>query len=202
MRILMVGVGGQGVLTAGRVIGEAALAADLSVRVGQLHGMSQRGGSVEATVVIGPGETAFIGAGACDMLLALEPLEALRAAPRLRPGATVWLSTARIVPGTVGAVDRPYPSLANIMETLTARGAHVHAVNATALAASVGDPRAVSALMLGMLVGTGRLPIDEDLFDRTVSAFSPARSRDTTLRAYRLGVTLQRKEHGGGPGRV
>ncbi|MBZ0136306.1 MAG: 2-oxoacid:acceptor oxidoreductase family protein [Planctomycetes bacterium] len=200
IRILMVGVGGQGVLTAGRVIGEAALAANLDVRVGQLHGMSQRGGSVETTVVIGAGESAFVGAGTCDLLLALEPLEALRAAPRLRPGATVWLSTARIVPGTVGAVDKPYPSLSEIEALLTARGAQVHTVNATDLAASAGDAKAVSAFMLGMLIGAGSLPIDEELFDKTVSAFSPARSRETTLRAYRLGVALQRKESGGGLG--
>ncbi|MCC6465498.1 MAG: 2-oxoacid:acceptor oxidoreductase family protein [Planctomycetes bacterium] len=193
VRVLLAGVGGQGVLTAGRVIGEAAMAAGLPVRVGQLHGMSQRGGSVEATVVVGPGETAFVGPGTCDVLLALEPLEALRAAPRLRSGAQVWLSTARVVPSTLGAADRPYPAAEEIDRALLERGAVVHRLDAAALAAQAGDPKAISAVMVGVLAGTGSLPVPAALFEQMVSAISPARSREATLQACRLGMAAAQK---------
>lgn len=192
-RILLAGVGGQGVLTAGRVIGEAVMAAGLPVRVGQLHGMSQRGGSVEATVVAGPGETAFVGQGSCDVLLALEPLEALRAAPRLREGATVWLCTARIVPATLGAADKPYPPLAEIEQALRARGAVVHRLDAAALAAQAGDPKAISAVMVGVLAGADCLPVPAELFEHKVAEISPARSRTATVQACRLGMAAARQ---------
>jgi indolepyruvate ferredoxin oxidoreductase beta subunit len=191
LRILLAGVGGQGVLTGARVIGEAALSAGLQVRIGQLHGMSQRGGSVEATVVIGPGRTAFVGAGACDCLLALEPLEALRAAPRLKPGAEAWLNTARLVPATLGGLDRPYPPLPQIEQALAARGAVVRRLDAASLA---GDARAVSAVMLGVLVGAGRLPISERQFEQAMRDFTPPRVLETTLRAWRLGIDASRRQ--------
>ena len=83
LRILIVGVGGQGVLSAARHIGQAALDHGLEARIGQIHGLSQRGGSVESTVVLGPGSTGFVSMGQADVLLALEPLEALRALARV-----------------------------------------------------------------------------------------------------------------------
>ena len=78
LAVLVVGVGGQGTLTAARVLGEAAMAEGLPVRLGQLHGMSQRGGSVESTVLIGPGRSAFLPRRGADVILGLEPLELLR----------------------------------------------------------------------------------------------------------------------------
>lgn len=196
LRILLAGVGGQGVLTGARVIGEAALAAGLPVRIGQLHGMSQRGGSVEATVVIGAGRTAFVGAGACDCLLALEPLEALRASARLRPGAEVWLNSATLVPATLGALGRPYPSLPQIEQALAARGARVHSLDASALAARAGAARAVSPVMLGVLVGAGRLPVSERQFEQAMRDFTPPRVLETTLRAWRLGIDASMQQSG------
>ncbi|MFH1130352.1 MAG: 2-oxoacid:acceptor oxidoreductase family protein, partial [Pseudomonadota bacterium] len=83
IKVLIVGVGGQGVLTAAKMLGDAALHAGFGVTVGQLHGMSQRGGSVEAGVLIGEGESSFIEEGAADIVLGFEPLEVLRALPKM-----------------------------------------------------------------------------------------------------------------------
>ena len=93
LRVLCCGVGGQGVLSAARWLGDAAMLDDHEVRVGQLHGMSQRGGSVQATVLIGPGHSSVIGPGEADVLVALEPLELGRTAssPASRKGRFTWI---------------------------------------------------------------------------------------------------------------
>lgn len=91
-RILVAGVGGQGVLMVAAVLGDAALAAGVPVVLGQTHGMAQRGGSVRVPVILGSARSAFFSAGEADILLGLDPLEAARAAPWLRPGGLALVS--------------------------------------------------------------------------------------------------------------
>ena len=166
--MLVVGVGGQGVLTLARIVGEAAMAAGLPVCVGQQHGMSQRGGSVEATVVLGDGaRTPFVGLGEADILVAFEPLEALRAADRLSPGANVIVSRAGIP--LASRPSAPYPDVPDLLASLRERTPHVHDLDATALAARAGSPRALGAVLLGALASLGALPIDTPTLEAALS---------------------------------
>ncbi|MFQ5655770.1 MAG: 2-oxoacid:acceptor oxidoreductase family protein, partial [Planctomycetota bacterium] len=127
--ILLAGVGGQGVLTAAQIIGRAALAAGLDGMVGQLHGMSQRGGSVEASVVIGAGKSAFIRDRGADAVLGFEPLEALRVSPRVAPHARVVVNTGRIVPFSIVKGGGEYPPLGEILERLGAAAGSVRTID-------------------------------------------------------------------------
>jgi len=187
-RVLLVGVGGQGVLTAGNVLGDAALAAGLPVMVGQLHGMSQRGGAVECALVLGPGRSAFIGAGDADVVVAFEPLEALRALPRTKPGATVIVSREPIVPLSISTTGGEYPSFDEIEARLRTVAGRVVAADPGALAGELGDARVASAVMVGVLVGAGVLPIDRQTVGVAVEQRSPKAMRELNRRAFERGV--------------
>lgn len=185
-RLLVVGVGGQGVLHAARLLGEAALAQGQEVVVGQLHGMSQRGGSVESTVLIGPGRGSFIGPGQAHALLALEPLEALRALPRLGARTRAVVSLGRIAPFTLAQRGEPYPDLDWILAALRAAAGEVVTLDGPALAQAAGSAQALNLVMLGALAGIGVLPFEPEAVLRAIEASSRG-GDDTGRRAFGLG---------------
>ena len=158
-KLLVVGVGGQGVLTIARFLGDAATRAGVPVAVGQLHGMSQRGGSVQATVALGDGASAFIGQGEADAVLGLEPLEVSRARPAMSAETRVVMSLGRIVPHTLAQQGAGYPSLDDLRAGIRARTRDLVCVDGPALAEQAGNARALNTVMLGALVGLGTLPL-------------------------------------------
>jgi indolepyruvate ferredoxin oxidoreductase beta subunit len=110
-------VGGQGTLTATTLLARAALSAGLSVTSGEIHGMAQRGGVVESTLLIGY-KSPKIGPGEADILLGFEPLETLRALPYLKPGGLVLSSTEYLAPLSVACGREDNPDI----ETIKAQG--------------------------------------------------------------------------------
>ncbi|MHC5071113.1 MAG: 2-oxoacid:acceptor oxidoreductase family protein [Planctomycetota bacterium] len=186
-RLLLMGVGGQGVLTAARTLGEAAMASGLPVRVGQLHGLSQRGGSVESSVVIGPGHTGFVGAKQADVVVGLDPLEAQRALPRMSARTRVVLNRAPIAINSLTVQGLEYPSLEEILAAIGAVTEHVTVVDGMALAHAAGNPRALNVVMLGLLAGLDLLPLDAAALAAAVDARSPERHREINRRAFQLG---------------
>jgi indolepyruvate ferredoxin oxidoreductase beta subunit len=139
-KILVVGVGGQGALSAARFLGEAALEKKLSVNVGQLHGMSQRGGSVEASVIIGPGHSSHIGNFEADIVLGLEPLEILRALPMINSDTQVVANTGQIVPFSLAIQGVPYPPVGETLQKVRAVTKHLVEIDGPALVKKVGVP--------------------------------------------------------------
>ena len=186
-KILVVGVGGQGVLTVARMLGDAALAAGLDVRVGQLHGMAQRGGSVEALVLLGPGKSTFIGDGEADVVLGLEPLETLRALPRMSPRTCVVLNSGRVVPFTMVRDGTQYPPLEKILDRIRAVAPQPHVVDGPALLEQAGAPRSLNICLLGALAGQGILPLEEQHLWQAVANRIPAKHLEANRRAYELG---------------
>jgi indolepyruvate ferredoxin oxidoreductase beta subunit len=167
-RTLLVGIGGQGILTAGQVLGAAAHATGRPVVVGQLHGMSQRGGSLECTVLCGPGESTFIGDAEADLVLGFELCETVRALPRMSASTNVLVSVCTVAPLEAvlrgGAIPRIDEALAGLRET-AAR---------------------VAAAELGWLpVASG--PVLEALLERTSVRF-----REQNRRALLLGRSATR----------
>lgn len=187
-KILIVGTGGQGVLTAARHLGETARRLGFDVVLGQLHGMSQRGGSVESTVLIGYTGSSFIEEAEADVVLGLEPLEALRARPRMRPTTVVLTSTRPVVPQILSQTGQPYPALDSILAKLRAVAAEVIAIDGGRIIEEVGARRSLNAAMLGALVGCGVLPFDRDALWETVAAASPERYLEANRRAFELGI--------------
>jgi indolepyruvate ferredoxin oxidoreductase beta subunit len=186
-RLLLMGVGGQGVLTAARTLGEAAMASGLPVRVGPLHRLSQRGGSVESSVVIGPGHTGFVGAKQADVVLGLDPLEAQRALPRMSARTRVVLNRAPVAINSLTVQGLEYPSLEEILAAIGAVTEHVTVVDRRALAHAAANPRALNVVMLGLLAGLDLLPLDAAALAAAVDARSPERHREINRRAFQLG---------------
>ncbi len=193
MKLLIVGVGGQGVLTIARFLGDAATRASVPVAVGQLHGMSQRGGSVQATVVLAAGSTAFVGQGEADLVLGLEPLEVSRARPAMSAHTQVVMSLGRVVPHTLAQRGAAYPSLDELRGGIRALTEHLVELDGPDLARRAGDGRALNTVMFGALAGLGVLPLpDEDLW-AAVERRCAAKTLDFNRRAFQLGreaVTL------------
>lgn len=148
--ILVVGIGGQGVMTATEILAQAAIALGHDVKKTEVAGMAQRGGVVSSHLRFGPKVLSpQIMPGTADLLVAFEAAEGLRWCHYLKPGGLVLLNTARLVPPVVdlGLYDYPADPIAEIK----ARGYQVHAFDAMAIALELGDVRLGNTVMLGAM---------------------------------------------------
>ena len=191
LQVLFCGVGGQGVLRAAELLGRALFAAGQQVTVGQLHGMSQRGGSVSSFVIVGDTEAALLD-GAPDVLVALEPLEGARAAPGLARQTTVLLNTHQVVPYERTRLGQGYPDPVELHARIAARAGRVLSADVTAALAAVGLERAVGVAMLGALWRLGtldRLGVPKDVVQAELGS-ADLGSADDARRAFALGADL------------
>ena len=184
INLLLSGVGGQGVILASRILSEAALAQGLDIKQSEVHGMSQRGGSVVSHVRIGDRvHSPLVPEGQCDLLAGFEPLEALRHAHNVRPGGAIVYAVDRINPPTVPAGAAVYPA---DVEALFARfPCEAVPVRAAELAARAGDRRSANVVMVGAL--SRRLPFAEEVWRTALQAAIPAKILALNAEAFRLG---------------
>lgn len=159
---LLAGVGGQGTILASDVLAEVALAAGLDVKKSEVHGMAQRGGSVNTHVRWNAGQvhSPLIGEGEADILLAFEEAEALRYARYLRQGGVVVVNRQAIKPITVTSGGAHYPSeeeLRAVYDRITDR---FHLVPGAELAEKLGNARAANVVLLGVLSSFFDLPAE------------------------------------------
>lgn len=148
--VLFSGVGGQGLMTASRVLAEACLLQDWHIKKSEIHGMSQRGGSIEVHLRFSRDEAIFspvISPGEAHFLLGFELLEALRSLPFVRPEGTVFVDPRRIVPVSVIWSGRCYPD--DVWERLQASGRRLMVVPASEKAQSLGNLRLANIILLG-----------------------------------------------------
>jgi indolepyruvate ferredoxin oxidoreductase, beta subunit len=187
-KLLFVGVGGQGVLTAARVLGEAALAAGMEPMVGQLHGMAQRGGSVEATVLLGSGDSAFVEAGGADVLIGLEPMEALRALPKLSAKTRAVINRGAVVPFPLSMRGMAYPEVNAILGQVRAVAPHALEIDGTALLLeAAGHTRSLNMLMLGALAGLQLVEFSRDQLWEALMRRTPPKLLKDNQQAFELG---------------
>ncbi len=150
VNILIVGVGGQGTLLASRILGSLAEQAGCDCKLSEIHGMSQRGGSVVTNVKIADKVTSpIIGLRDADIILAFEQLEALRYTNYLKKGGTIIVNNQKILPMPVITGARQYPE--GIVDALKERAGKVKVVNALEIAQKIGNPKGVNVVMLGAL---------------------------------------------------
>jgi indolepyruvate ferredoxin oxidoreductase beta subunit len=183
--IVIVGVGGQGVILISDVIGRAAVRAGKPVRGAETHGMAQRGGSVINHTRIGCRFSPMVSSGGADVLLALEPAEALRFAHFLSPGGTALVNTRPVLPVTVTTGKSRYPFLEDILTPLRAACKDVKAMDATSIAKQAGTAQAMNVVMLGALAKY--VPLTEDLLAGAIREVVPSRYLDINRRAFDLG---------------
>ena len=187
--ILVCGVGGQGVLLLAEVLGTAALRDGLDARVSEIHGMAQRGGSVVCHVRVGQGPiyAPTIMDGSADVLLALEPVEALRSLRFAGPQTLALVSTRTIRPTMVSLGLAKYPGLEEIRRALEEACARTIFVDALRLAEEAGSPLAQNMVMAGALHATGRYPASREALLEAIGELVPPRYVEVNLKAFELG---------------
>ncbi len=190
VRIFFTGVGGQGTLLATRMVGEAALAEGLPVTMSEIHGMAQRGGVVESSVVIGKVFSPTIPDGEADILMAFEPLEALRAIPKCHAASLIIASTAPIVPFTVAVGQSTYPEVAELEQAIKEKVSNLLWLDAVELARKAGSERASNTVLVGVLAGTGRLPIARSSWEEALQKTLPSRLVEINRQAFEAGYTV------------
>ena len=182
--VLIVGVGGQGTLLASRLLGNAMVAAGHDVKVSEVHGMSQRGGSVETYVRYGEKVySPVIEKGGADYILAFEQLEAARYLPYLKKGGTIIVNTQRIDPMPVVAGNAVYPE--GLIEKLQEKEAKIVAVDALSLAEQAGSSKAVNVVLIGVMAKHMELSKEEWL--KTIEATVPQKFLEMNKKAFELG---------------
>jgi indolepyruvate ferredoxin oxidoreductase beta subunit len=182
--VILAGVGGQGLLALAAVIGEAARTLDLDVKQAEVHGMAQRGGVVQSHLRYAdrPLRSNLVRAGTADLILALEPMEALRYLPYLAPTGAVVSSTAPLV----NVPD--YPEEDDVLAEIEKLPVH-RLVDAGGLAKQAGALQASNMVMLG--AGSPFLDLPEEALIGAVRSFFADKGDpvvETNVRAFRLGL--------------
>ena len=182
--IMIVGVGGQGSLLASKLLGHLLLAQGYDVKVSEVHGMSQRGGSVVTYVRFGDKVCSpVIDRGEADYIVSFELLEAARWLPYLKMDGQIVTNTQAIDPMPVITGMAEYPE--NLVEKMKATGAKVDAMDCLALAEQAGTAKAVNIVLLGRL--SHYFDIPEEAWMASLAANVPAKFLEINKKAFMLG---------------
>jgi indolepyruvate ferredoxin oxidoreductase beta subunit len=185
--ILLVGVGGQGIILASEIMADVFLEAGYDVKKSEVHGMAQRGGSVNTHVRFGPKVfSPLIKEGEADIFIAFEELEALRYLPFLSPAPVILLNEQRLNPASVSLGNAAYPE--GIHEILSRRAKIFQRIPGRELAVRAGDARAVNIVLLGALQPL--LPRADTLWTEQISRRFAPKARQINLEAFRLGRSV------------
>lgn len=185
-KIMIVGVGGQGTLLASRILGNTVINEGYDVKVSEVHGMSQRGGSVVTYVKYGEEVySPIIDRGEADIILAFEMLEAYRALPYLKKGGKLIVNTQEIDPMPVITGSMQYPE--NIADKLNEK-ADVTLVDALTLAEQAGNFKAVNVVLIGVMAKSTDIPYEKWI--ETINTTVPPKFLDVNLKAFELGYNL------------
>lgn len=182
--IMLVGVGGQGTLLASRILGNTLLSQGFDVKVSEVHGMSQRGGSV--VTYIKYGEKVYspvIEKGEADVIVSFEQLEAARWLPFLRKGGKIITNTQQLEPMPVITGAMEYP--ADIIEKIKAKDVEIVALDALSKAEEAGSSRAVNVVLMGVL--STMMDFPEDAWKKALEECVPAKALEINKKAFALG---------------
>lgn len=188
LNVMIVGVGGQGTLLASRVLGAAMIASGYDVKVSEVHGMSQRGGSV--VTYVRAGEKVYspiVNMGEADMILAFEQLEAARWLPYLKKDGRLITSTQQIDPMPVVTGAAKYPE--DVLKAIQAAGAELVTVDALRLALEAGSVKAVNIVLIGVMARQTDIP--KEVWMEAIRSTVPSRFLEMNLKAFEAGYTAE-----------
>lgn len=188
LNVMIVGVGGQGTLLASRVLGAAMIASGQDVKVSEVHGMSQRGGSV--VTYVRAGEKVYspvINQGEADLILAFEQLEAARWLSFMKPTGKMIVNTQQMDPMPVVTGVAQYPE--GVLEAIAAAGADVKAVDALKLAMETGSVKAVNVVLIGVMAKQTDIP--KEVWLDAVRSTVPAKFLEMNLKAFEAGWSAE-----------
>jgi len=191
-RIVFIGVGGQGNILASRLVGEACLAAGIPVVVSEIHGMAQRGGIVETDVVMGGATSPIVSKGEADVLIGFEPSETLRALDKCNKDTVVITNAHPLPPFTVATGQGTYPDIDEAMDLIKRKVRLLIPLDGDELAAKAGNPLSLNMVMLGALVGSKAVPLEEDVLKETISRSTKQAFLESNLKAFDFGIDAAR----------
>ncbi|GHV49591.1 indolepyruvate oxidoreductase [Synergistales bacterium] len=184
--VMIVGVGGQGSLLASRLLGQLLVSEGFDVKLSEVHGMSQRGGSVVTYVRYGDRVySPIVDAGQADLIISFELLEAARWASYLAPGGRIVTNTQKIdpMPVIIGAAEYPQ----NIEDKLRAAGTELDAFDALAAAELAGNTKTANVALMGR--ASRYFGFDEEKWLSALTAVTPPKFLDVNKKAFKLGRT-------------
>ncbi|MDY6988151.1 MAG: indolepyruvate oxidoreductase subunit beta [Thermodesulfobacteriota bacterium] len=186
-RICFIGVGGQGTLLATMVLAEAAISTGHNVLASEVHGMAQRGGVVESSVMMGDIKSPIISEGEADVLLGFEPVETYRAMGKCSHDSVVVSNTVPVMPFSVAIGKGAYPDIDKLFSFIEPRVKRLITLDAHALAEEAGAVLSANVVMVGALAGSGALPIPREAFEETIRTKTKAQFAEVNLKAFQLG---------------
>jgi indolepyruvate ferredoxin oxidoreductase beta subunit len=188
INIIICGVGGQGVVLVSELLGNAAVRGGVPVKGSEVLGMAQRGGSVFSNLRLGGDVIApMTPEGKCDVLIAVEPSEALRNINYLAKNSVVVLNTATVMPYTVYLGKSGYPTQEQIIEKLRHVTDRIITLDASGLAKQAGSLQAANVVMLGALFGTGLIPVKDEFAKEAILSRFKGKVGETNIKAFDLG---------------
>jgi indolepyruvate ferredoxin oxidoreductase beta subunit len=191
INIAITGVGGQGVLTLAEILAKAAVQCGLNVRVGEIHGMAQRGGHVVCTVRVGDNAKGpIVDSGSAHILVGFEPVETLREIHLVKEDGFVLMSSHVQYPVAVSMGKAEYPSHDEIIKRMNMFTDKIVEFDAMELAVKAGSTRALNMVMLGAIIGTGIGPITEDAAIDVVKETFPKKFEKINVDATRFGLEM------------
>ena len=182
--IYICGVGGQGIIKTSVIIGEAAMNQGLNVVMSEIHGMSQRGGSVSTELKIGDYNSSIIPEHGADMLLSFEPIETVRGLDKVNDDTKIVFNTHPIVPASS---DKPYPGVGNITDVLKENFKHVLPIDGTKLAMDAGNVLALNMVLLGAVTADDKFPLSKESFIAAMKNNLKPKFHELNLKAIESG---------------
>lgn len=194
--IQIVGVGGQGVLLASMVLGNAAMEAGYEVAMSEVHGMAQRGGSVLCTLRFGDGVISPLeSVGGADLLMGFEPAETCRNVGLCNKDSQIVMNLDPVLPSMVAAGFEQYPKIEDLVGSIEKLTKNLRTIDATELAKQAGKAVAANAVMIGAVAAVKGFPLSKDLLRKTLAENVPPKFLDLNLKAFDLGYeTMSAKD--------
>lgn len=195
LNIFIAGVGGQGIISLSRIIGETALRKGANVLIAETHGMAQRGGSVAVSIRIGEVYSSRIWRGSADILVGLEPLEAARYADMLSDDGIAIVNTYPVIPYSVSARKTGYPPVKALLATIRRNCGTVVALDAVDISKKVGFPLAANSAILGAIAASGRIDASARDFKAAIKRVISRRLKEN-LESFDLGYRMALRKIG------
>lgn len=188
--VVIGGVGGQGVVLMARILSEAALLHGIKAQMSEVHGMSQRFGSVVSTVRFGPVQTPMVKKGEADAIVGLEPLETVRLLPWAYRKTVVVTAIAPIRPLAVVLGKEAYPTIEDLQRQIAERAGRVLTIDADRIARSIGNEVVANSVLLGALLGAKVVPVPLEAIRKAVVTHVPPKFAAMNLEALDIGYGI------------
>lgn len=186
--VQIVGVGGQGVLLASMVLGNAAMESGYKVAMSEVHGMAQRGGSVLSTLRFGDDVISPLEAvGNADLIMGFEPVETVRNIGLANKDTVVLMNLDPVLPSLVAAGFEEYPEVSSLIDIIAEANDNVKTIEATNIAIQAGKAVAANAVMIGAVAAMEGFPLSKESLLDALKAHVPPKFLELNVKAFEMG---------------